>query len=94
MAVTFKGRAATPITPGRAGTANQNLLTFWNGSAAKICRIGLVGVDLYQTVIKAITVPPPIIRFYRVTAAPTSGATSRWCPAGAVPISPATRCRR
>jgi hypothetical protein len=73
VAVTYRGRASTPITPGRAGTANQPIMAFWNGSASKIARITAMGVALYQTVIKAVTVPPPIIRFYRTATAPVNG---------------------
>lgn len=70
---TFKGRACNFRTPGRAGTANHTVFAFWNGSVSKICRVKGVGIDLLATVIKAATVIPPIIRIYRITAAPTNG---------------------
>jgi len=72
---TYKGRASTLRTPGRAGTANANIMTLWNGSGAKIVRVNGIGIDLTTTVVKAVTVLPPIVRIYRVTAAPTNGAT-------------------
>jgi hypothetical protein len=75
-AITFRGRASTFRTPGRAGTANQNLSALWNGSTTKVCRIRGCGVDLLQQATKALTVIPPVIRFYRFTTAPTGGTTA------------------
>lgn len=70
----FNGRFTSYRTPGRAGTAGQAIAAIWNaaGSSVKV-DVDFVGVDLYQTVVKAITVPPPIIRVCRITAIPTNG---------------------
>lgn len=72
--VLFKGRASTFRTPGRAGTAGQNIMSIHNatGSAVTVT-VNKVVVDLYQTVVKAITVPPPNIRIWKVTVLPTNG---------------------
>lgn len=73
--VSFIGRASTYRIPGRAGTANQNLLAMWNGSASKVVKVTAVGVDLVQQAVKAATVLPPMIRFYRLLASYTNGTT-------------------
>lgn len=72
--VLFKGRTSTFRTPGRAGTTGQKLLSLYNanGSAVTVT-VTKVVVDMYQTVVKAITVPPALIRLWKVTAAPTNG---------------------
>jgi hypothetical protein len=72
--VLFKGRAATFRTPGRAGTAGQNIMAIHNatGSAVTVT-VNKIVVDIYQTVVKAITVPPPNIRIWKVTVLPTNG---------------------
>jgi hypothetical protein len=71
---TFNGRAATFRTPGRAGTTGQKLLALHNASGStKVVHINQVSIDLYQTVVKAVTVPPPVIRVCRFTAVPTNG---------------------
>lgn len=72
--VTYKGRVATFRTPGRAGTAGQKLFALHNATAsAKVVSINQISVDLVQTVVKAVTVLPPVIRVYRVTVLPTNG---------------------
>ena len=72
---TFRGRASTFRTPGRAGTTGQKIFALHNATASpKIVHINQLVVDLYQTVVKAITVAPPIIRVSRFTALPTNGA--------------------
>lgn len=72
--VLFKGRAATFRTPGRAGTTGQNILAIHNatGSAVTVT-VSKIVVDIYQTVVKAITVAPPNIRIWKVTVLPTNG---------------------
>lgn len=68
------GRFTTYRIPGRAGTTGQNLAAIWNAAGSTVeVDVGFVGVDLYQTVIKAITVPPPVIRVVRLTSIPTNG---------------------
>jgi hypothetical protein len=70
----FTGRASTFRTPGRAGTAGQKIMSLHNatGSAVTV-RIKKVVVDFACTVVKAITVLPPVIRLYKVTVLPTNG---------------------
>ncbi len=73
--VTFRGRANTFRTPGRAGTTGQRLAALHNATGSTILvRVNQVAVDCYFTVVKAITVAPPIIRVHRVTVLPTNGA--------------------
>lgn len=70
----YTGRFATYRIPGRAGTTGQNLAAIWNAAGSTITvDVNFVGVDLYQTVVKAITVPPPIVRVCRITSIPTNG---------------------
>lgn len=70
----FRGRFTTPITPGRAGTVGQKIAGLFNAAgSAVLVEIGEVRVDLYQTVIKAVTVPPPTVRCHRIAAVPTNG---------------------
>jgi hypothetical protein len=75
-AVLFRGRASTLRTPGRAGTTGQNLSAIWNGSATRVVRVKACAVDLSQSVVKAVTVLPPLVRFFRIGAAPTGGASA------------------
>lgn len=71
---TFRGRAATLRTPGRAGTTGQKIMTLHNATASPvIVDIEKVFVDLVQTVVKAVTVLPPVIRLHRITVLPTNG---------------------
>lgn len=70
----YRGRATTFRTPGRAGTTGQRLLSLYNAAGSSvIVDVEAVQVDLYQTVIKAITVAPPIIRLTRCTGVPANG---------------------
>lgn len=70
----YSGRACTFTTPGRAGTAGQKILSIHNATGSSIvAEVHKVSVDLYQTVVKAITTPPPVIRLWKVTVLPTSG---------------------
>jgi hypothetical protein len=71
---TFRGRAQTFRTPGRAGVAGQKILALHNAAGStKIIHVNALTVDLFQTVVKAVTVPPPIIRVHRFTVVPSSG---------------------
>lgn len=71
----FRGRSQTFRTAGAAGTAGQKLLSLFNGAASGVdVHVNQITIDLYQTVIKAITVAPPTIRVHRLTAAPTGGS--------------------
>jgi hypothetical protein len=70
----FRGRAQTFRTPGRAGTTGQKILALHNATGStKIVHINQVTVDLVCTVVKAVTVLPPVIRIHRFTAVPTNG---------------------
>jgi hypothetical protein len=70
----FRGRAATFRTPGRAGTSARRLLTLHNATGSPVLvHVNQLTIDLYQTVIKAVTVAPPIIRVNRITALPSGG---------------------
>ncbi len=71
--VTYRGRANTFRVPGRVATT-QNLLSLHNasGSAVKV-RVNQVFVDVSTTVVKAVTVLPPVLRLHKVTVLPTNG---------------------
>ena len=72
--VTFKGRASSFRTPGRAGTVGQKILSLHNATGSTVLvDVHKIGVDLSMTVAKAVTVIPPIIRMYKVTVLPTNG---------------------
>lgn len=71
--VTFTGRAATFVTPGRAA-ATQRLLTLHNATGSTvIANVNRIRVDLLSTAFKVATVLPPIIRIQRFTTLPTGG---------------------
>ena len=70
----FKGRACTFTTLGRAGTSGQKILSLFNDTGSQVTvTINKVFVDLVQTVVKAITVRPPVVRLWKITAPPTNG---------------------
>ena len=71
---TFRGRASTYRTVGRAGVVARRLLTIFNAAASgKVVTVNTVAVDFAQLVAIAVTVIPPPIRIYRITALPTNG---------------------
>ncbi len=71
--VSYNGRATTFVTPGRAAIA-QKVFALHNatGSAVKV-RVESVFIDFSTTVVKAVTVLPPILRLHKVTVLPTNG---------------------
>lgn len=70
----FKGRASTFRIPGRAGTTGQKLLSLFNATGSTVTvTVGMIAIDVVATVIKAITVLPPVIRLYKVAILPTGG---------------------
>jgi hypothetical protein len=70
----YRGRAGTFRIPGRAGTTGQKLMSIHNATGSSVvAEVHKVTVDLVQTVIKAVTVLPPVIRLYKVTVLPTNG---------------------
>lgn len=72
--ITFRGRASTFRTPGRAGTTGQKIFALHNSTSSTVLvNLHKITIDLAMTVVKAITVLPPIIRVHRFTAVPTNG---------------------
>jgi hypothetical protein len=70
----YSGKAATFTIPGRAGTAGQKLFSIHNATGSTIvAEVHKITIDLVQTVIKAVTVMPPVIRLWKVTVLPTNG---------------------
>ena len=70
----FEGRGASFRTPGRAGTTGQKLMALHNATGSTIrVNVHKITVDLVTTVIKAVTVLPPIIRLWKFTVLPTNG---------------------
>jgi len=79
--VSYLGRAATFRIPGRAGTAGQKLFSIHNATgSAVLVDVEKITVDLVQTVIKAVTVLPPVIRSWKVTVLPTNGTAATKVP--------------
>lgn len=72
--ITYRGRASTFRIPGRAGTAGQKLFSIHNAtSSAVLVDVDKIKIDLVQTVVKAVTVLPPLVRLYKVTILPING---------------------
>ena len=73
----YRGRVATFRIPGRAGTAGQKLFSIHNATGSTIvAEVHKITIDLVQTVIKAVTVLPPVIRLWKVTVLPTNGTAA------------------
>jgi hypothetical protein len=71
---TFRGRAQTFRTPGRAGTTGQKIFALHNATGStKVVHVNQLTIDCIQTAVIAVTVVPPIIRVHRFTAVPTNG---------------------
>lgn len=72
--VTYKGTVGTFRTAGRAGTTGQKLFAIHNATgSAVLVDVESLNVSMFDTVIKALTVPPPVVRAWRFTAVPTNG---------------------
>lgn len=70
----FRGMAGTFRIPGRAGTAGQKILSLHNATGSTVSvSVNKIVVDTVTTVIKAVTVLPPVVRVYKVTVLPTNG---------------------
>ena len=72
----YSGFVSTFTTPGRAGTGGQKIFSIYNGAAdvsPAVVSVSKVSVSMYATVIKAVTMAPPIIRLWKVTVAPGAG---------------------
>jgi len=73
----YAGKASTFRIPGRAGTTGQKLFSIHNATGSTIvAEVHKITVDLVQTVIKAVTVLPPVIRLWKVTVLPTNGTAA------------------
>lgn len=75
----YSGFVSTFRTPGRAGTAGQKIFAIHNALAdasPTVVSVTKVSVSLYQTVVKAITMAPPILKLWKVTVLPTLGAAA------------------
>lgn len=72
--VLFRGRSGSFRTLGRAGTAGQKILAIHNATGSSITvKVTKITVDMWCTVVKAITVAPPIIRIWKYTVVPSNG---------------------
>jgi len=70
----YSGKAATFRIPGRAGTVGQKLFSIHNATGSTIvAEVHKITIDLVQTVVKAVTVLPPVIRLWKVTVLPSAG---------------------
>ncbi len=71
--VSFSGRTATFVTPGRA-VAAQKVFALHNATGSTVLlSVDRLTIDLLTTVAKLATVLPPIVRVQRFTALPTGG---------------------
>lgn len=72
--VAYKGRTCSFRVPGRAGTAGQKLFALHNATGSTVnVDISKIVIDAAQTVVKAVTVLPPVIKAVRFTTVPTNG---------------------
>ena len=72
--ISFRGRASTFRIPGRAGTTGQKLFSIHNATGSTILvDVDKFKIDKVETVVKAVTVLPPLVRLYKVTVLPTNG---------------------
>lgn len=70
----YSGHTATFRTPGRAGTTGQKIFAIHNSTAsAVVVELHKISVDKVETVVKAVTVLPPVVRLWKVTVLPTNG---------------------
>jgi hypothetical protein len=71
--ITFKGRSCSFKNPGRAAVS-QKILSIHNAvGSTVIVDINRMRVDMLGTVVKAVTVVPPVIRIVRYTTVQTGG---------------------
>ena len=79
MAYEYSGFVSTFRTPGRAGTAGQKIFAIHNGAAdasPTVVSVTKISVSMYATVVKAVTMAPPILKLWKVTVLPTLGAVA------------------
>lgn len=66
--------ASTFRTLGRAGTAGQKIFALHNATASPVdVALRKLEISMYCTVIKAVTVAPPMVKAWKFTAVPTNG---------------------
>jgi hypothetical protein len=71
--VSYRGWAATFITPGRA-TPPQYLLSLHNATSSPVVvAVNRIMLHLWRDTIKTILVIPPVVRLHRFTALPVNG---------------------
>ena len=79
--VSYLGRTATFRIPGRAGTTGQKLFAIHNATTSPVLvDVDKIAIDLVATVIKAVTVLPPVLRAWKFTAVPTLGTAGTKVP--------------
>lgn len=79
--VSYRGRASSFRMPGRAGTAGQKIFSIHNATGSSVLvDVEKISIDMTATVVKAVTVLPPMIRLYRVTVLPTNGTAATKVP--------------
>lgn len=72
--ISYYGRSGSFRIPGRAGTTGQKLYAIFNAVGSTVLvDVEKVIIDQVETVVKAVTVQPPMVRAYRVTVLPTNG---------------------
>jgi hypothetical protein len=71
--VTYYGRSSTFRMPGRAAVSHKLWGIFNAAGSAVLVDLEHLQVDVAATAVMAVTQLPPLMRMYRITAAPTSG---------------------
>ncbi len=70
----YQGKAATFRILGRATGTRQTFLTLWNAAGSGVdVDVKGANADMFSTALKAATLLRPILRLYKITAAPTGG---------------------
>lgn len=73
----FRGRASSYRTLGRAGTTGQKIFALFNAAGSSVTVVVTkTYCDLSMSVLKLITVHPPVIRLWKITAVPTNGSAA------------------
>jgi hypothetical protein len=89
--VSYDGRASSFRIPGRAGTTGQKIFSIFNTTGSGLLvNLEEVHVHHVETVIKAVTVLPPVVRLYRVTVVPTNGTAAVKSPNDSLQTSSAS----
>lgn len=84
--ISYRGRAATFKTLGRAGTAGQKIFAIHNATGSGVLvDVQKITVDVMQTAARV--VEPPLVRLWKFTAVPTNGSAVTKVPEDSALVS-------